>query len=121
MPYVVSEARKPKRKPKGKVYKPDIAFEYYEFTRSCLRDLLHIDGLIPRETSRYSRAAMESEASAIIEARKRDLFRYIQTICRDHMYWGSRLLAKGWTPEQRKRKVKLDSTGREWLRRNTVG
>jgi hypothetical protein len=78
-----------------------IAFEYYEALRYVLRDMAAIDALIPRESSRASLSRMEPEAAAIIQARKIDLLGYIQTICRDHMYFGQKLLASGWEPEHK--------------------
>lgn len=70
-------------------------FRYQENLRSIVRDLRAIDSLIPAEVSRHG-CLMDprrlGEEMAIIEARKSDLLRYIQTICHDHIRWSDRLL-----------------------------
>lgn len=71
-------------------------FRYYEELRSILRDLETIDGLIPAEVSRISLGQQRDESTAIIVGRKDDVLRYIQTICRDHLHYGKKLLNDGW-------------------------
>lgn len=76
-----------------------LTFRYYEQLRSILRDLKSIDKLIPKEISRIPTVSTLDNASAIIVGRKDDLLAYIQTICRDHMYWSEKLMnekAPGW-------------------------
>jgi hypothetical protein len=72
-----------------------LCFKYYENLQAILKDLEAIDKLTPRETSRYASASLERESDAIIQGRKHDLLRYIQTICRDHMYWSEELMKHG--------------------------
>jgi len=81
-----------------------ITFDYYEILRSILRDLKSIDELIPRESSRHPLVipGMSQNARYLIVARKDDLLGYIQTICRDHIEFGTRLLDAGWTPEHKR-------------------
>ena len=79
-----------------------ITFNYYENLDAIVRDLNNINLLIPRESSRCSLFVKDKEAQAIIEARKNDLLRYIQTICRDHIRWSEQLLKDGWTTEKQK-------------------
>jgi hypothetical protein len=73
-----------------------VAFRYHERLHDIVRDLENIDRLIPAEASRHGSMVKDQHASAIIEARKSDLLRYIQTICRDHIFWGNKLLNEGW-------------------------
>lgn len=80
-----------------------IAFNYRENLEAIVRDLKNIDSLIPAESSRHGclfDKATHGEESAIVEARKNDLLRYIQTICQDHIIWSQKLLDAGWTVEQ---------------------
>jgi hypothetical protein len=118
-PVTAARSNEP-RKPKRKVSQDSIAFCYYENLRSILSDLQHIDSLIPKESSRSS-YRITGEGAAIIEHRKQNLLRMIQTICRDHMYFGAQLLAKGWTPEQHSERRKMPEDYREWIRRNCIG
>jgi hypothetical protein len=90
-----------KRKKQSKETSSDIAFRYFENLRHILRDLQTLDGMIPAETSRYGLGKMDEEARAIINARKVQLLDLIQTMCRDHMKWGNKLLADGWAPEHK--------------------
>ena|ERR1051325_2463157 len=80
-----------------------IAFQFHQALEYAVKDLESIDKLIPRESSRIAMKDMDEEAWYIINARKTDLLRYIQTICRDHMHWGKKLLDSGWTVEQQQR------------------
>src|SRR4051794_35739668 len=84
----------------------DVAFDLYESLKYALRDLEKIDRLIPSESSRsaYGLLGKDVEAVCIIEARKTELLGYIQIICRDHLHFGRKLLAKGWEPEHAKQK-----------------
>jgi hypothetical protein len=78
-----------------------IAFRYRENLLSLIRDLENIDRLIPAESSRYGclmNSKTQAEEMALIEGRKKDLLRYIQTVCRDHIIWSKKLLDAGWTP-----------------------
>ena len=78
-----------------------LCFDYYELVGDILRDLRSIDDLIPRESSRHASIfdhPTERNAAAIIEGRKVDLLRYIQTICMDHVWFGERLMKRGWKP-----------------------
>lgn len=79
-----------------------MAFHLYEAVQSFVKECKRIDLLIPSESSRYSLEEMDEEARAIIDARKRDLLSYIQTICRDHIHWGEKLLKTGWMPQHEK-------------------
>jgi hypothetical protein len=72
--------------------KPPGIFEYQERLRDILRDLEAIDLLIPRESNRIGCLQPGSESAAIIEHRKTNLLKYIQVICRDHLFWGNKLL-----------------------------
>lgn len=72
------------------------AFELYESLQSVLADLKRIDSLIPSEASRTNLFASSEEDAAIIEARKKDLLGYIQTICRDHLHYGKVQIDSGW-------------------------
>lgn len=85
-----------KRKPKA-LDSSDLAFRYFENLKGVLRDLQHLDSLIPKETSRLA-YMLDGEACAIAIARKDDLLNLIQTMCRDHLLWGNKLLADGWEP-----------------------
>jgi hypothetical protein len=86
----------PRRKARSALENQEsLTFSYYEQLGSILRDLAAIDKLIPREVSRYASASMERESDAIIQGRKHDLLSYIQTICRDHLYYAKRLMAEG--------------------------
>lgn len=79
-----------------------IAFDYYFILKEIIKDLIHIDMQIPKETSRYEYGAFkakDTEAMCIIMHRKVNLLNYIQTICRDHIHYGQRLLDGGWKPE----------------------
>ena len=99
-----------------------IAFNFCERLRSLLIDLVQIDGMIPRESSRRASLEMNSEAAAIIGARKVDCLHYIQSICRDHMHWGAELINRGWTVEQqRKAKPLTPHDRRDWIRKNCIG
>ena len=73
-----------------------LTFRYAEQLRSIVRDLRNIDALIPAEASRHGCLFSKGEEAAIIEARKSDLLGYIQSICRDHVLWGEKLLREGW-------------------------
>lgn len=42
---------------------------------------------------------MQDEAQALIVARKNDLLSYIQTVCRDHVLWGGKVIEQGWSTE----------------------
>lgn len=53
-----------------------------------------IQRVIPEECSRHGCNQPDAEASAIIEDRKIELLDYIQTICRDHLLWGRKLLKR---------------------------
>lgn len=70
--------------------------DYRDVLRAILRDLRNIDALIPAESSRlgWHSKKGDREAALNIEWRKNDLLRYIQTICRDHIYWAERALKK---------------------------
>lgn len=99
----------------------DVAFRLWSQLRYLLSDLEHIDSLIPRESSRIS-YKLPVEAACIIEHRKKDLLRYIQTICRDHIYWGAELVSAGWTAKMSKKNQKIkESDRREWVRKNCIG
>ncbi len=93
-------ARK-KKQPKRTKLERQVAltFDYAENLRSIVRDLESIDRLVPAESSRIGCLMKDSEASAIIEHRKKDLLRYVQVICRDHIHWSKKLLKKGWGSE----------------------
>jgi hypothetical protein len=72
-------------------------FQCQENLRSIVRDLEHIDILIPAESSRHGshmNRKTHGEEMAIIEARKSVLLGYIQVICRDHIRWSKRLLGE---------------------------
>lgn len=86
-----------------------LAFDYHENLSSIVRDLKAIDRLIPAESSRHGCLfdhKSEGEAAAIIEARKADLLSYIQSICRDHVWFSERLMKRGWKVEHSKPKKK---------------
>jgi hypothetical protein len=77
-------------------------FRYQENLRTLIRDLKNIDRIIPSESSRHGCLVgkKDAEAAAIIEARKSDLLGYIQTVCRDHILWGSKLLKQSGVSER---------------------
>ena len=83
-----------KKARRTKVRKQPELFDYQEHLRGVLSDLRNIRGLIPAESSRYGCLVKDTEAAAIIEARKSDLLRYIQVICDDHLFWGEQLLER---------------------------
>ena len=83
-----------KRTKRAKVRKQPDVFDYQENLRRVLRDLRNVRGLIPAESSRYGCLVKDTEAAAIIEARKSDLLKYIQVICDDHLFWGEQLLER---------------------------
>lgn len=88
-----------KRRKKRPPTTQDLAFGLYEALKHVLKDLGRIDKLIPSEVSRIPLGAGKSESDWIIISRKDDLLKYIQTICRDHLYWGGKLIMQGWTAE----------------------
>jgi len=77
-----------------------LTFRYAENLKTIVRDLRAIDTLIPAEMSRHGCLFNGGEEAAIIEARKSDLLVYIQSICRDHILWGEKLLQEGWEVRQ---------------------
>jgi hypothetical protein len=80
-----------------------IAFEFRELLDQIVKDLDHIEKLIPAESSRTI-CDLKGEPLYIVEGRKKKLLSYIQVVLRDHIYWGKRLLDKGWLASQRKAK-----------------
>lgn len=78
-----------------------LTFEYYELLNSIARDMERIAAIIPAETSRYGCLFTEEDgdAAVVIEARKSDLLRYLQSACEDHALFSWRLLDKGWTAD----------------------
>ena len=94
-----------------------MAFDLYENLKRILKDLHAIDSLIPRETSRHAGQDIETNKFLLIQRRKDDLLRYIQGICRDHMWWSADLINRGWTPEQKQKARKLPKGDlRDWLK-----
>lgn len=76
-----------------------LTFKYAELLRAIVRDLDNLDRLIPAEVSRHGclfSSQTQGEEMALVEGRKNDLLRYVQTVCRDHVRWGNKLLEKGW-------------------------
>lgn len=94
-----------------------MAFELYENLRQIMRDLHAIESLLPREAGRCASQDMDTEKFLLIQRRKNDLLRYIQGICRDHMWRGADLINQGWTPQQKRGAKKLPAGDlRDWLK-----
>ena len=92
-----------RRKPPNQLERQEmIAFEFKEALEDIVRDLSHIDAMCPAEIARHGCLVKDTEAAAIIEARKADFLSYIQTIARDHVHWGRKLLERGWLAKHRK-------------------
>jgi hypothetical protein len=100
-----------KKEKKHKPSYPDqegVAYGLHQQLNAILRDLRSIDSLIPAESARTNcllDPKTQGNEMCIIEGRKIDLLRYIQTICRDHIAWGQPLLDRGWTAEQARKAV----------------
>jgi hypothetical protein len=90
----------------------DMTFNYHQNLTYILRDLQAIDRLIPREAS-LSPHKLTGEAAAIIVHRKDNLLRMIQTICRDHLLRGNKLLRDGWEPAHKGKFVQREEY-RNW-------
>jgi len=80
-----------------------IAFEFRELLEQIVRDLENLEKLVPAESSRTI-CNLKGNPLYIIEARKTKLLNYVQVVLRDHIYWGKKLLDKGWLVSQRKAK-----------------
>ncbi len=98
--------REKMRKPKPTQLESQISltFEHYKRLQEIVCDLENIDRLVPGEASR-SNAFMDrrtmAEEICIIEHRKQNLLKYIQTICRDHIAWSKPLLDAGWKAKRK--------------------
>lgn len=105
-----------------------MTFDYYQLVEAIVKDLKTIDSIVPREVSRHPLVSsdptrtvhvghvMSENARYLIVARKDDFLSYIQTICRDHIEWGERLLHKGWKPGQdfTPRRVETMKRKKQW-------
>lgn len=69
----------------------DDGYPLWEQLNSIVRDLENIEKLLPKEISRVA-YKQKLEPALLIQSRKNNLLRYIQTICRDNIYWGKKVL-----------------------------
>jgi hypothetical protein len=89
-----------------------LCFHYHENLQSILQDLEAIDKLVPREVSRYAPASLHNSKDAIIQGRKVDLLKYVQTICRDHLLYSRQMMDDlgckdaPWRPSLKPQKVR---------------